>query len=45
MEWDTASGQAILEAAGGGVCTADGLPFLYGKPNYENGGFIAKGWK
>jgi 3'(2'), 5'-bisphosphate nucleotidase len=45
MEWDTAAGQAILEAAGGSICTADGNPFLYGKPNYENEGFIARGWK
>jgi 3'(2'), 5'-bisphosphate nucleotidase len=30
-EWDTAAGDAILQAAGGRVCTLDGLPLLYGK--------------
>ena len=30
-EWDTAAGQAILEATGGCVVTADGEPLLYGK--------------
>ncbi|NBO18367.1 MAG: 3'(2'),5'-bisphosphate nucleotidase [Proteobacteria bacterium] len=43
MEWDTAAGQAILEAAGGRMETADGRPFLYGKPGYENPHFIAYG--
>ena len=42
-EWDTAAGQAILEAAGGSVVTLDGAPFLYGKPGYLNPGFIARG--
>lgn len=31
MEWDTAAGQAILEAAGGRVETLDGAPLTYGK--------------
>ncbi len=43
MEWDTAAGHAILDAAGGRVTTADGQPFLYGKPGYENPHFIAYG--
>jgi 3'(2'), 5'-bisphosphate nucleotidase len=43
MEWDTAAGQAILEAAGGSVRTIDGAPLRYGKPGYENPHFIAKG--
>jgi 3'(2'), 5'-bisphosphate nucleotidase len=43
MEWDTAAGQAILEAAGGSMTTEDGRAFLYGKPNFENGPFIARG--
>jgi len=30
MEWDTAAGQAVLEAAGGAVLTLDGKPFRYG---------------
>jgi 3'(2'), 5'-bisphosphate nucleotidase len=42
-EWDTAAGQAILEAAGGSVTTIEGAPFLYGKPRYFNPGFIARG--
>jgi 3'(2'), 5'-bisphosphate nucleotidase len=29
-EWDTAAGQAILEAAGGAVVTLDGAPLTYG---------------
>ena len=30
-EWDIAAGQAVLEAAGGAVLTADGAPLGYGK--------------
>lgn len=30
-EWDTAAGQAILEAAGGAVLTIDGTPLTYGR--------------
>jgi 3'(2'), 5'-bisphosphate nucleotidase len=30
-EWDTAAGQAVLEAAGGAVVTLDGEPMRYGK--------------
>jgi 3'(2'), 5'-bisphosphate nucleotidase len=43
MEWDTAAGQAVLEAAGGSVATLDGAPFHYGKPGFLNAGFIARG--
>lgn len=45
MEWDTAAGQAVLEAAGGKVLTPEGGPFLYGKGDkgYRNGPFIAWG--
>ena len=43
MEWDTAAGQAVLEAAGGSMTTHDGAPFRYGKPGFLNGGFIARG--
>jgi 3'(2'), 5'-bisphosphate nucleotidase len=43
MEWDTAAGQAILEAAGGTVTTLDGEPFLYGKPGFLNSHFVARG--
>jgi 3'(2'), 5'-bisphosphate nucleotidase len=43
MEWDTAAGQAILDAAGGSTTTMDGKPFLYAKPGFLNGHFVAKG--
>lgn len=43
MEWDTAAGHAILQAAGGRVATTDGKPLIYGKPGFENPGFIAFG--
>ncbi|HVJ53178.1 MAG TPA: 3'(2'),5'-bisphosphate nucleotidase CysQ [Aliidongia sp.] len=43
MEWDTAAGQALLEAAGGSVSFLDGTPFRYGKPGFLNPGFIAAG--
>ena len=41
MEWDTAAGEAVLRAAGGMVICPDGTPFIYGKPEYRNGAFIA----
>ena len=43
MEWDTAAGQAILEAAGGRVETLVGTPLRYGKPGLKNDGFLAWG--
>jgi 3'(2'), 5'-bisphosphate nucleotidase len=43
MEWDTGAGHAVLRAAGGRVTTWDGAPFLYGKPGFVNGPFIARG--
>ncbi len=43
MEWDTAAGHAVLEAAGGRVTMQGGTPFLYGKPGFANGHFIAWG--
>ena len=43
MEWDTAAGQAVLEAAGGRMSTLDGKPFKYAKAGYENPNFIAWG--
>lgn len=42
-EWDTAAGQAVLEAAGGRVLGEDGLPLAYGKPGFLNGAFTAMG--
>jgi 3'(2'), 5'-bisphosphate nucleotidase len=45
MEWDTAAGQAVLEAAGGSVTTVEGAPFLYAKPSFRNPHFVAWGEK
>jgi 3'(2'), 5'-bisphosphate nucleotidase len=45
MEWDTAAGHAVLEAAGGRVETLSGGPLLYGKPGLRNPDFIAWGAK
>jgi 3'(2'), 5'-bisphosphate nucleotidase len=47
MEWDTAAGQAVLEAAGGAVLEADGKPLRYGKTatGLRNPSFIARGRK
>ncbi|MGI9484109.1 MAG: 3'(2'),5'-bisphosphate nucleotidase CysQ [Hyphomicrobiales bacterium] len=46
MEWDTAAGQAVLEAAGGSVITKDGAPLRYGKKErgHDNPHFIARAW-
>jgi 3'(2'), 5'-bisphosphate nucleotidase len=43
MEWDTCAGHAILEAAGGRVETLAGGPLLYGKPDFRNPDFVARG--
>ena len=43
MEWDTAAGQAVLEAAGGVVEAVDGTPLRYGKSGFQNPHFIAFG--
>jgi 3'(2'), 5'-bisphosphate nucleotidase len=45
MEWDTAAGDAVLRAAGGGVLDPSGRPLLYGKAGsgLRNGPFIAWG--
>lgn len=45
MEWDTAAGQAIVEAAGGRVVTAEdpGQTLPYNKENLLNGYFIVSG--
>ncbi len=42
-EWDTAAGQAVLEAAGGRVLGPNGAPLAYGKPGFMNGAFTAHG--
>lgn len=43
-EWDTAAGEAILNAAGGCVTTVDGKPLVYGKADQKflNPSFIAR---
>ncbi len=43
MEWDTAAGQAVLEAAGGKVLNLDQSPLTYGKSGrgFDNPAFIA----
>ncbi len=45
MEWDTAAGQAVVEAAGGRVLTLDHKPLLYGKRarGYDNPDFVVYG--
>lgn len=45
MEWDTAAGHAVLQAAGGSVKTLDGGPFVYGKveDGFANPFFVARG--
>jgi 3'(2'), 5'-bisphosphate nucleotidase len=45
MEWDTAAGHAVLNAAGGCVLGLDGSPLRYGKRDagFKNDGFIAWG--
>lgn len=43
MEWDTAAGHAVLLAAGGRVMQPDDGAFRYGKTDYRNGPFIARG--
>lgn len=41
MEWDTAAGQGVLEAAGGVVRGLSGERFCYGKDGYLNPFFVA----
>jgi 3'(2'),5'-bisphosphate nucleotidase len=46
MEWDTAAGHAVVEAAGGKVLTLDGAELLYGKvagDRFANPHFVACG--
>lgn len=43
MEWDTAAGHAVLIAAGGSIVHPDGSEYLYNKPDFRNGPFIATG--
>jgi 3'(2'), 5'-bisphosphate nucleotidase len=43
MEWDTAAGHAVVLGAGGTVSRLDGGELTYGKANYENPHFVARG--
>ena len=43
MEWDTAAGQAVLEAAGGHVRDLNGRALRYGKAGFVNPPFVASG--
>lgn len=43
MEWDTAAGHAVLEAAGGRVTNLDGEDLRYGKPGFANPHLVAAG--
>ena len=43
MEWDTAAGQAVLEAAGGVMLDEHGKLFTYGKSGFKNGAFSVYG--
>jgi 3'(2'), 5'-bisphosphate nucleotidase len=43
MEWDSAAGHAVVLAAGGKVTRLDGGELRYGKPDFENPHFLARG--
>lgn len=43
MEWDTAAGQAVVEAAGGQVTTLDGKRLSYNKESLLNDYFLVQG--
>jgi 3'(2'), 5'-bisphosphate nucleotidase len=43
MEWDTAAGHAVVEAAGGTVTQVDGEPLRYNKEDLLNPYFIVEG--
>jgi len=43
MEWDTAAGHAVAEAAGAKVTTPEGKPLSYNKENLLNPFFIVRG--
>ena len=44
MEWDTAAGQAIVQASGGKVKDAQGEIFSYNKLSLVNGSFLCQGF-
>jgi 3'(2'), 5'-bisphosphate nucleotidase len=41
MEWDTAAGHCLVEAAGGSVCLIDTTPLRYNRHDLKNAAFIA----
>ena len=43
MEWDTAAGHAVVEAAGGTVLQSNGQALVYNKENLLNPYFIVSG--
>ena len=43
MEWDIAAGHAVVAAAGGRVTEIGGAPLIYGKPDFANPDFVARG--
>jgi 3'(2'), 5'-bisphosphate nucleotidase len=43
MEWDTAAPEALLRAAGGDVLTWEGARLRYGKGDWRNPPFLARG--
>ena len=43
MEWDSAAGQAIVEAAGGAVVDLGNAPLRYGKAGWRNPDFVCHG--
>lgn len=43
MEWDTAAPEAVLHAAGGSVLRMDGTRLRYGKGDWRNPPFVARG--
>lgn len=45
MEWDTAAGQAIVEASGGAVLNKDNQRFNYNKESLRNNSFLCLGAK
>ena len=45
MEWDTAAGQAVVEAAGGKMLVGTGPEaFVYNKPSLLNSSFLCLGF-
>lgn len=45
MEWDIAAAHAVLAAAGGALTETTGAPLRYGKPDFANPHFVARGSK